>query len=206
MTATAETIPRKVFDERAVPVLRNSDAAAGGFTQPCRCNGEPGPRWYCASVRFGSAEMARDALDFLDFGTFLPLVACEIRHARRVRVVERPLFPGYVFLRFDVRAEAWRRAYQTRRIRIFGSAPDRPVPLPAGLVERWIAEGWDRPLPRDVAADLIAAGAHVAITDGPFADHHGLCLWDDGQRVRVLLSLLGRQLEASLPRGQVVPA
>jgi transcription antitermination factor NusG len=206
MTATAETIPRKGFDAAAVSVLRNSDSAAGDFTLPCCCNGAPGPRWYVASVRWGAAEIARDMLTHLDFGTFLPLIACEVRHARRVRIVERPLFPGYVFLRFDVRAEPWRRAYQTRRIRIFGSAPDRPVPLPAGLVERWVAEGWDRPLPRDVAADLIAAGAHVAITAGPFADHHGLCLWDDGQRVRVLLSLLGRQLEASLPRGQVVPA
>jgi transcription antitermination factor NusG len=206
MTATAETIPRKAFDVRAVSVLRNSDPAGEGFTLPCCCNGTPGPRWYCASVRWGSAEMARDALTYLDFGTFLPLIACEIRHARRVRVVERPLFPGYVFLRFDVRGEAWRRAYQTRRVRIFGSAPDRPVPLPAGLVERWIAEGWDRPLPRDVVADCIAAGADIAITGGPFTDQRGLCLWDDGQRVRVLLSLLGRQIEASLPRGQVAPA
>jgi transcription antitermination factor NusG len=116
------------------------------------------------------------------------------------------MFPRYVFLRFDVHADAWRRAYGSRCIRIFGPTPERPAPLPPGVVEAWQAEGLDRPIMRDLAPDLIAAGAEVTLAAGPFADHRGVCLWDDGKRVRVLLSLMGAEVPASVPRAQVVPA
>jgi transcription antitermination factor NusG len=193
-----------LIDHAGFPVIRIEPRNGRDFTLPC--GSYSGPRWYCATTGPGREALAQDRLAHLGFAAFLPLVAREVRHARRVAVVMRPMFPRYVFVRFDVAADPWRRAYAARCVRIFGATPERPAPLPAGLVERWQAEGLDRPIMRDVAPDLIAAGAEVTLSAGPFADHRGVCLWDDGQRVRVLLSLLGGQVPASVPRGQVVRA
>lgn len=192
-------------DLAAVPILRIDSCNGSGFTLPCGSY-STGPRWYVATTAPNRESLAQARLEHLGFPAFLPLIAREVRHARRVEVVQRPMFPRYVFLRFDAAADPWRRAYGTRCVRIFGATPERPSPLPPGVVEGWQAEGLDKPITRDIAPDLIAAGATVSLTAGPFADHRGVCLWDDGQRVRVLLSLMGAEVPASVPRRQVVPA
>lgn len=170
-----------------------------GFT--LACGSHSGPRWFCAQAAPRRETEARDKLDENGFGAFLPLVLVERRHARRVGLVQRPMFPGYLFVRLDLGEAGWRGAAHTRHIRrLFGSTPESPTPLGLGIVERMIALGYDRPVTADLAPDLIAAGAVVTITDGPFADHRGVCLWSDAKRCRVLLSMLGGQVQATLPR------
>lgn len=203
MNATAHV--RIPFDVAALPVLRlRPRTADGDFTLPC--GSYSGARWYCAETGPGRESLATDRLQHLGFAVFLPLCIREVRHARRVEVVQRPLFPRYLFLRFDVGADPWRRAYASQCVRIHGPTPEQPTPLPAGMVERWQAEGWDKPLARDLGPELIAAGAHVALTAGPFCDARGVCLWDDGTRCAVLLSVMGRQVQANMPREQVARA
>ena len=194
----------KSIDLAGIAVLTMGPRNGPVFTRPC--GSYSGPRWYCATTGPGREALAQARLEHLGFAAFLPLVAREVRHARQVAVLMRPMFPRYVFLRFDLAADQWRRAYAARCLRIFGPTPEQPAPLPLGVVEAWQAEGLDRPIVRDIAPDLIAAGAEVTLAAGPFADHRGVCLWDDGTRVRVLLSLMGCQVPATMPRGQVVPA
>lgn len=165
------------------------------------CGSHSGPRWFCAQAEPRRETEARDKLDGNGFAAFLPLVLVQRRHARQVKLVQRPMFPGYLFVRLDLAEASWRGAAHTRHIRrLFGSTPESPTPLALGIVERMIALGFDRPVTDDPVPDLIAAGAVVAITDGPFADHRGVCLWSDAKRCRVLLSMLGGQVQATLPR------
>jgi transcriptional antiterminator RfaH len=171
------------------------------------CGSHGGLRWYCAAAAPRREVDARDALEDAGFAAFLPLVAVTIRHARKERVEQRAVFPGYLFVALDVSRPGWRLAAHTKGIRrLFGSTPERPTPLPIGLVERMLAVGFDQPIVADVTPALIAAGADVRITDGPMLDHRGICQWDDGTRCRVLLSILGREIEVVLKRGQVEPA
>jgi transcriptional antiterminator RfaH len=161
-------------------------------------------RWYCASVGARREQIARDRLAHLGFGCFLPIVARRIRHARRTEVVERAMFPAYVFIRLDTAAPDWRRINQHGlNVRLHGATCERPTPLPIGLVEGWLALGWDKPIAQNIVPQLIAAGAKVRIIDGPFAGRDGVCLWSDATRVRVLMSLLGRQVEATVVRERV---
>lgn len=197
----------KPFDAASVRVLTNSGCGEGGAFTLASGRLPAGFRWFVAQVDPLKERLACDWLEHLGFPAFLPLIAREVRHARRVEVKERPLLPGYVFLGFEPEGQAWRRAYRVGLgLDIQGPTPERPSPLPRGLAEQWLAEGWDKPLTRDLLPDLIAAGAEVDVTDGPFCDHRGVCLWDDGKRVRVLLSLLGREVPATLPRAQVARA
>lgn len=190
----------KSFDAATIPTLRGKSTGSG-FTLACGSNSDE--RWYCATTAPGREALAVDRLEHLGFAAFLPLVAREVRHARRVEIVERPLFPRYIFLRFAPGGQRWRQAYGARCLRIFGATPERPTPLPPGLVERWQAEGLDKPLMRDLAPELLQAGARISITAGPFCDHAGVCLWDDGTRVAVLLSMFGTETRATLPRRMV---
>jgi len=187
-----------------------ADDLAGAGLHPA-CGSYCGPRWFCALLRHEAHPPAHDprpiwqrVVDTLGrrgFGAFVPSVAVERRHARRRTVRQVPLFgPRYAFVRFDRCDEpGWRNAWHTDGVqRIVGG--ERPEPLPAGVVEAMLAEGWAKPITRDLAPALMAAGAEVRITDGPMVDQAGVCLWDDGTRVRVLLSLLGRKVPATLGR------
>jgi len=194
----------KTFDLAAMQAPTVAGRAGDDFT--LSCGSYSGLRWYCAETGPGRESLAHHRLQHLGFATFLPLCIREVRHARKIEVVQRPLFPRYLFIRFDVGAEAWRRAYAAQCVRIHGTTPERPTALPAGMVERWQAEGWDRPIARDLGPELIAAGATVAIGAGPFCDRRGICLWDDGTRCAVLLSVMGRQVPTTLPREQVARA
>ena len=191
-------------------VSRVADSEAGtDFTRSCASNGGDPFRWYCLLLAPRAETAARDRLEDAGFGVFLPLVTIIRRHARRREARQVPAFPRYLFVRLDVAAPGWTRVYRlpgSGVLRIMGPRPETPAPLPAGTVERLQAAGWDRPLGADATPALIEAGADVRVTDGPFVDHHGICQWSDGTRVRVLLSLLGRQVPAVLPLRQVARA
>src|SRR5262245_50579940 len=60
------------------------------------------PRWYALHVRPRFEKMVERHLAARDFETFLPLYKGRHHWSDRVQEVHLPLFPGYVFSRFDV--------------------------------------------------------------------------------------------------------
>jgi transcription antitermination factor NusG len=75
---------------RTVFPLSNTQSAA---------TGEP---WFALRVRTGCEKTAACILGELGYERFLPLYSARRRWSDRVQTVELPLFPGYVFSRFDV--------------------------------------------------------------------------------------------------------
>ncbi len=67
--------------------------------------------------------------------TFTPRRWRTVRHARRVRDVAAPLFPGYLFVSLDPGAVRWRSINGTVGVRYLIAAGDKPLPLPEGFVE-----------------------------------------------------------------------
>jgi transcriptional antiterminator RfaH len=126
--------------------------------------------------------------------------------ARQLRIgtLIAPLFPRYLFVAFDKHRQRWRAIHSTRGVqRLFSSGPETPMPVPHGLVEAIRAGEAERLVVQDMVPAFIAAGAAVRVTDGPLVNHRGVCRWDAGTRVRILLSLFGRETEVTLPRQQV---
>jgi len=64
---------------------------------------EAGPQWFALRVRPRSEKAVAEALRGKGYEDFLPLHRERRRWSDRVAEVELPLFPGYVFSRFDVR-------------------------------------------------------------------------------------------------------
>ena len=60
------------------------------------------PDWFAVQVKVRWEQSTADILSGKGYETLLPLYKTDRRWGSRVRSVEAPLFPGYVFCRFDV--------------------------------------------------------------------------------------------------------
>lgn len=141
------------------------------------------------------------------FEGYLPWCRRWRRHARRREIVRRPLFPRYLFVSFDALATRWRPILSTVGVAGMVRQGDRPLAVPAGVVEEIrIGEQSGRFDEHSPVAKL-AAGALVRVKDGPFGDLVGkLQSLADGDRVNVLLQLLGREVVARIPVEKLEPA
>ena len=63
-----------------------------------------GPAWFAVQVKTTHEKRVASLLGFGGHEWFLPLYACRRRWSDRIKQVECPLFPGYIFCRFDVSA------------------------------------------------------------------------------------------------------
>lgn len=197
---------RHLSDELGRRVLR---------AQQCGSYVSPSTRWYCWQSHPGAEFLALLELNRQGFATHLPLFCDRQRHALRRggRVTASPppilpLFPGYGFVAFDIGADRWRAVASTRGVkRLFGSAPERPSPVPRGMVEKLIGEQGPDGYRDDgrAAARLpsIPTGAAVRITEGPFEGFVGICGLSADRRVQVLLDVMGSRSQLSLARGAV---
>lgn len=156
-----------------------------------------GQRWYVFSAE-PAREMAADSeIRKLGFQTFTP---CErrIRRVRNRRVeVDRPLFGGYGFVRFDINREAWGQIVNAkwvwdvlRMARVPVSVPDRVID---GLMVADRAGVFDHTRPP-------SAGMMVEITSGPFAGLLGkVKRARSSERMEVLVTWLNAEICADVP-------
>lgn len=149
-------------------------------------------RWYVVQTQPRKETTALVNLRRQGFRTFLPRLVKTVRHARKTRTVQAPLFPGYLFTPLDTGRHQWRRINGSFGVAALIMAGEQPRPVPHGVVEGLIAllgEGevvdWGRRL---------APGGEVRVLTGPFADQLGrLESLDDAGRARVLLEIMGAE-------------
>lgn len=120
---------------------------------------------------------------------------------RRRQSAVASLFPGYLFVRFDVLSDEWGCISGTRGVRrLICSAVGRPVAVP-DRVAAGLAEHFGRgPVP-DLEDALLPfrVGTSLRVLEGPFAGLVASCERSTRSRVWVLLSWLGRVVSAELP-------
>lgn len=141
------------------------------------------------------------------YDAYLPWCRRWRRHARRREIVRRPLFPRYLFVAFDAMTTRWRPILSTVGVASVIRQGDLPLSVPNAIVDG-IRDG-ERAGSFDDLSPVarLAAGAFVRIKDGPFGDLIGrLQSLADGERVNVLLELLGREVVARVPVEKLEPA
>lgn len=198
----------KPLDGRENFAAKRSAHSQGQAPSECGSHSAPAHTlrsWYCLQAERGREAEVRDRLEDQGFGAFLPLVIA-MRPVRPgvMQVAAVPAFPGYLFTAFDQRAEPWRSILYTRGVKgLISAAPDRPTPVPKRQIETLLALGYDRPIAEDPRPALIAVGSRVRVQAGPFADTQGVCLWDDGKRVALLMELLRGPTRVTVPKPSV---
>ncbi len=163
-------------------------------------------KWYVVHTRPHQERRAEVNLARQGFRVWLPVMERSRRHARRIETVRVPLFPGYLFVALDIGSEAWHAINGTFGVRWLLSDGEHPQALPGEFVTRLQdAVGGDG-LSTAAPADL-RPGDAVTIAAGPFVECAAVVLrLAPGERVEVLLEVLGGRVSARLPRRAVIAA
>jgi transcriptional antiterminator RfaH len=158
-----------------------------------------GARWYVVQTRPHAEAKAAAHLERQGFVTYLPRYLKRRRHARRVETVPAPLFPRYLFVAVDVAAQRWRSNRSTIGVTHLESHGDEPLPVADAVLDELRRRQDERGFVRLDQRPRFAPGAPVRVLEGAFAACLGLFeSVSDGQRVSILLELLGRKVRVVL--------
>lgn len=148
--------------------------------------------WYILQYKSNSHQLAARHLNQQNFETFLPLQNISIRKISKFMNANRPLFPGYMFVAFDIKNNQWRKinsTYGVSRLITFNSTL-RSVPksLIDSLMSRCDISG------KLLSTDYLKKGDQVKVLSGPFTNFIATVeTFEADQRISILMDLLGRK-------------
>jgi transcription antitermination factor NusG len=158
--------------------------------------------WFAIHVRSNFEHLVSNQLEAKDFTVFLPQYKMRRRWADRVKVIDRPLFPGYLFCRLDCACPL--PVLTTPGVAAIVGAGRRPIPVDPNeiaAVQAVVASG--------VAAQpypFLKAGQRVYLERGPLAGLEGMIVsLRKEYRLVVSVSLLQRSLSVEVDRDWIRP-
>ena len=165
-----------------------------------------GPRWFALWTNSHCEQLVYENLTARGFRAFLPLMRDWSRRAGVRRLIQRPMFPGYLFVRCDLAALGFSALAWLPYSRGPVCCDGQPSPVPAPLVEaiRRRLEQVNRE--GGESAEGLKPGDPLVVQGGPFAGCEAIfdAKASGAERVRVLLRLLGgTQVSAELPAAYV---
>ena len=122
------------------------------------------------------------------------------------KMVKQNLLPGYVLVRMDLTDESWGAVRNTPGVTGFVGHTHRPSPLTLDEVLKFLAPEQDatEKVVETRAADF-EVGESVTVMDGPFATLPASIseIHADSQKLKVLVSIFGRETPVELSFSQV---
>lgn len=165
----------------------------------CTPAGRP---WFVLQVKPRHEKAVAQALGEKGLEHLLPLYRCSRRWSDRVKVLDLPLFPGYVFCRFDF--EDGLRVLQTPGVRTVVSFGSGPAPMPDEEIKAIgvIAHSQTPAEP----TPFVSSGQRVCITQGSLAGIQGFFQQVKNKtRLIVSVELLQRSIAVEIDASWVVP-
>lgn len=164
--------------------------------------GEALTRWFAVTVKPQHERAAAHALRVKGLEDFLPLYRARRRWSDRVKELELPLFPGYVFCRFQAGERA--RVLSTPSIRSivgFGNAPAPVADEEIARIQAMMASGLPLgPWP------YLRVGQRVKIEQGPLRGLEGMLVQlKDSCRLVANVEILQRSVAVEIDRDTVAP-
>jgi len=164
-------------------------------------------QWYVVQTHPASESKAASHLQRQGFETYFPRYLKSRRHARRVETVAAPLFPRYVFVAIDLEMQRWRAVQSTMGVTRLVCVGDNPAQVPISVISALKASHDDRGFVRSDPPQLFKAGEEVRVRDGAFSSFLGrFDRMADGERVAILLDLLGRKVRVVLDASAIEAA
>jgi len=164
-------------------------------------------QWFVVHTQPSKESVAQKHLSEQGFEAYMPKFKKTRRHARKVEEILAPLFPRYLFVGIDLEVDQWRSVQGTRGVSYLLVQDNQPAIVPSeiiqGLKNQENADGL-------VSIDdlrFFTKGDKVRVLDGAFKDYVAVFeKMDDKQRVQLLLSCLGREVNVYLPAHAVEAA
>ena len=166
-----------------------------------------GPGWHVVEVDEGEADVHL-RLHQAGFATWTPHEKIKATPSRPHLPRYRPLLPGYLFVLFDHRLDAWKRIPDLRGVSQILSNNGLPLRVPTAWIEalRYAEKvgEFDR---TKVDPDGFKVGETVRIGEGPFVGHNALIQefiakmksTTARKRAKLLFNFLGRMTMLDLP-------
>lgn len=153
-------------------------------------------RWYCIQTYHKQEKLVAESITNLDFEVNLP----QFLDNKSKKPKIKPLFPSYMFVKFNVERDYWRRLVTMPGVkRLFSTSAECPTPVPGRLLEIVQYEiNKLNPAPTSTGPRLFEPGDEVKITHGPWRQFVGICAQSTETRVHLLLSIFGRAYEIDM--------
>jgi transcription antitermination factor NusG len=161
--------------------------------------------WFAVVVAPRKEKAAARAFEARGYESFLPLYTEKRKWSDRVKPVEFPLFPGYVFARFDpVRRLPILKMEAVLEIVSLGPEPQQVDPREIAALQK-VCESGINSLP----CPYLTAGAKVTIREGPLKGAEGILVEDSvdatGAQLVLSVTLLQRSISVQVDRDWVTP-
>jgi transcription antitermination factor NusG len=166
---------------------------------PCRLNVYP---WFAVRVKSRAEKSVAAVAQYNGFEQFLPLCASRRQWTDRVKSLQLPLFPGYIFCRIDLNTRLQLRTIPG----VQGILGAGKLPLPVDEAEITALQAAEKSgLPLE-PWPLLSTGQRVLLEEGPLAGLEGT-LVEVRKNYRLLLSvtLLNRAVAVEIERDWVTP-
>ncbi len=158
---------------------------------------DQGTNWFLAQLKPNCASIAQKNLKLQGFKTFLPLEEETRQRNGKFVTATRPLFPGYIFVAFDVVEGHWRVINSTHGVTRLVSFGKKPAEVPLNLVSQLMlrCDSHGKLLP----PKLLKPGDQVLLTKGPFANFAAeVEKIAPDRRAWVLMEIMGAQTKVAV--------
>ena len=154
--------------------------------------------WFILKFKPNSHHQARKNLTRQGFEVFLPLHDTTSRKLSRFINTSKPLFPGYMFIRFNRAESNWHKinnTYGVSRLITFNSTlKSIPTIFVDHLMKRYDLSGKLIPIKK------LKKGDQVTVLKGPFANFIATVeKYEADQRIWILMDLMGRKTKIQTP-------
>jgi transcriptional antiterminator RfaH len=154
--------------------------------------------WFILQFKSNSHHLAAKNLNQQGLETFLPLQDTTSRRASRFINTSKPLFPGYMFIKFDRAESEWHKinsTYGVSRLITFNSIlKSIPTTFVDSLMMRYDLSGKLLPIKK------LKKGDHVRVLKGPFANFIATVeKYEADQRIWILMDLMGKKTKIQTP-------
>lgn len=165
-------------------------------------------KWYVVQTKYKQEYLADEQLDKQDFTTYLPEIIIRKKYKGEMVNIATPLFPGYIFVRFDVEKDRWKAINNTRGVyRIIGVRDQYVEPLPRNFIDELMNKechlGYISLEECDSVLREFVIGDELIVDSGVFEGFSGICQRVKKDRVVVLLSLLSGKTIVELQNNSV---
>jgi transcriptional antiterminator NusG len=125
----------------------------------------------------------------------------EIKNGKK-RIVQRKIFPGYVLVEMIMSDDSWYVVRNTAGVTGFVGSGTKPLPLPDEEAKQLLKQSSGEAPRRRLT---LKTGDKVRITSGPFVEFYGAIqeVNPEKEKIKVLVSIFGRETPVELDYGQV---
>jgi transcription antitermination factor NusG len=157
--------------------------------------------WYALTVGPRKEKLTAQALRTRGFEDFLPLYSSRRRWSDRIKRIEQPLFPGYVFCRFNqLERQSVLKTPDVVSIVGFGKVPEPVDDSEMTALQAVCGSGLDAvPYPNP------SVGSKVTLNEGPLRGLEGVLVQDKKARLILSLTLLQRSVAVEIDREWIRP-